>query len=118
MAALTITQSADKTVLNISNMENGSGEDWKWADNFDANMGLHSIQFIPGSTGTDKAILRVDSDSGPEIFHVECADVVDQRPLDFYGELKNLWLEVDDGTYSAGCMVIIIATARKMGPRH
>ena len=118
MAALTFTQDGQKKVLNITNLENASGQTWDWTDHFQADMGLHSLQFVPGTVGTDKCIMRVDSGSGPKMFHVECADVADQRPLEFHGELFGLSLTVDDGNYSTGSLLIVIATNRKMGPRH
>ena len=116
--ALSYTIDAQKKVLNITNIENSATDSWDWTDHFQANMGLHSLQFIPGSDGTDECVVRVDSSSGPKMFRVECADVADQRPLEFNGEIFDLSLTVSDGNYSTGSELIIIATARKMGPRH
>lgn len=114
----TSLDSTNKRVLNITNMENAATSDWSWTDDFPADMGLHSIQFIPGATGTDKCIIKIGSASGVEFFHVECADVKDQRPLEFHGEPFDLYLDTSAGNYSTGSLLIIIATDRKMGPRH
>lgn len=117
--ALSYSLDSKKKVLNITNMENSSTISWQWADHFEIDLGLHSFQFIPGSTGTDKCIVRLDSASGTKMFHVECADPADQRPLEFYGEdFSNMYLNVADGNYSTGSLLIVVATDRKMGPRH
>lgn len=69
---------------------------------------VHSIQFNPGSTGTDVLSVKVDSAAGPEIMHVT-ADAADDEACKYFGNAKfRVLIDYSACTLSSGHKVIIV----------
>lgn len=91
--------------------------DWQFSDTFPFDMGVLLIQFVPGAD-TDRCVIKAGDAAGPIVFDVSVAATTDHRVQYFYGEQLNLFLDVSEGSYNANAKVIIVATDRRLGPRH
>lgn len=69
---------------------------------------LHSIQFNPGSTGTDVFVAKADSDAGPTIMKVTADAANDEACKYFGGNPVNVVIDYSACTLSAGHSVTIV----------
>jgi len=86
--------------------------DWnytaQWKSNHHAVNGVSVYAIIFHPAATDDVCVIEDADTGASIFNIKAADAYDDRII--YLENKKLkpFLDVSDGTYTAGSFVIFI----------
>lgn len=100
-------------VIEITDIDS----DWSWYDTLVAyatsktGIPIHSIQFKPIATG-DRCVIKNGSAAAASVFDKAAATAYDDKELYFHGEEIKPFLDVGDGSYSAGAKVIITLSTK------
>lgn len=100
MANTIVTGGKQKNVVQITVMDSDYDSEYE--------RPVDSIQFTPGSTGTDVLSVKADTDAGPEIMRVT-ADAADDETIKYFRNVKlRVVIDYSACTLSSGHKVIII----------
>lgn len=107
--ANTITN--DGKVVQISAIDS----DWTWTDTFPRTtegIKIHSIAFHTAAA-TDVCIIKQTNASGPRLFKASghSVETVEERVQYFHGQRLKPFLDVGDGAYNAGAVVVIVLSS-------
>lgn len=104
--AITVTKKG--STIEIKGTTGTIDADWDFTDSInDGGLFIESIQLVPATVG-DQCIIKEGSATGPDIFNFPPATALNDPLIKYFnGTRKRPFLDVSDGTYTAGGKVII-----------